>query len=262
MTLLPVRRLLAGCLVALLGALPAGAPAHAGAGEVTVFAAASLKNALDEIAAEWTRETGLTAVMALAGSSVLARQIRHGAPADVFISANPRWMDALEADGLIRPETRTDLVGNALVLVAHGRTADPVHIAPGFNLPGLLGGGRLAMALVDAVPAGMYGQAALRHLGVWTAVAGHVAQADNVRAALALVATGEAPMGIVYATDAAAEDSVAVVGTFPAESHPAIVYPVAAVSGRANPLTPRFLAFLRGEAAAAAFRRQGFRVAP
>ena len=240
---------------------PGPAAAGSGADGITVFAAASLKNAMDEISAGFERKTGHAVFVSLAGSSALARQIRHGAPADIFISANPGWMDALEREGLIDPASRFDLLGNALVLIAHGRGASPVDIAPGMDIAGLLGEGRLAMTLVDAVPAGIYGRAALESLGVWEAVAPKVAQADNVRAALALVSSGEAPFGIVYATDAAADDNAAIVGAFPADIHPPIVYPAAALAASRNPLNARFLAWLRGPAARKAFERQGFTVA-
>ena len=236
----------------LLAALPAMA------GDVTVFAAASLKTALEEVADGYRRDSGAGVTLALAGSSALARQIEHGAPADVFISASPDWMDHLETAGRLDPATRRDLLGNRLVLIAHGPAA-PVEIGPDFDLPALLGDGRLAMALVDAVPAGIYGKAALSSLGLWEAVRSQVAQADNVRAALALVASGEAPLGIVYATDAAAEPRVSVVGTFPDGSHPPILYPVAAVAGRAAQAAP-FLAHLAGAEARAVFARHGFRV--
>lgn len=226
--------------------------------DITVFAAASLKTALDRIAAGWKAETGNTAVISYAGSSQLARQIEEGAPADLFVSADEAWMDALQKGGLIQPGSRGDLLGNALVLVAPKGTA-PVAIAKGFDLAGLLGENRLAMALVDSVPAGKYGKAALTSLGVWGAVAPKVAQADNVRAALALVATGEAPYGIVYATDAAAESRVAVVGTFPEDSHPPIIYPAALTSG-AKPAAADFLSYLKGPKARAAFEGQGFTV--
>ncbi len=251
------RRRLFGLALGLATGLGAAGPGF-GAEGITVFAAASLKNAMDEIAAGFRRETGHAAAMSLAGSSALARQIRHGAPADIFISANPGWMDALEREGLIDPASRFDLLGNVLVLIAHGRGAPPVRIAPGLDIAALLGRGRLAMTLVNAVPAGIYGKAALQWLGVWEAVAPRAAQADNVRAALALVASGEAPLGIVYATDAAADDNVTVLGTFPANAHPPIVYPAAAVAASRNPLNPRFLAWLRGPVARQAFERQGF----
>ena len=253
----PLRRRLIGLAAGLAFGLGLVRPGL-GADALTVFAAASLKNAMDEIAAAFERETGHAATMSLAGSSALARQIRHGAPADIFISANPDWMDVLEQDGLIDPESRFDLLGNSIVLIAHGRDARAVEIGPGADIAGMLGEGRLAMTFVDAVPAGIYGKAALESLGVWEAVAPKAAQADNVRAALALVSSGEAPLGIVYATDAAADDNVTVVGAFPAGSHPPIVYPAAAVAASRNPLNARFLAWLRGPAARAAFERQGF----
>lgn len=245
------------CALALAG-LAAFGPSPALGDEITVFAAASMKNAMDEIAGAWREATGHGAAVSLAGSSELARQIEHGAPADVFISASSDWMDRLEAKGLIDPESRFDLLSNSLVLIAHGPAAAPVEIAPGFDLAGMLGEERLAMALVDAVPAGIYGKAALESLGVWDEVAPKVAQADNVRAALAFVATGEAAFGIVYATDAVAEADVSVVATFPADRHPPIVYPAAAVAASGNPLGGAFLDFLRGAHARAGFERQGF----
>ena len=230
----------------------------AGAERITVFAAASMANAMADIEDGFEAATGHDVTVSLAGSSALARQIQRGAPADVFISANPGWMDTLEADGLVAGGARFDLVSNAIVLIASGTTAAPVEIGPELDLAGLLGEGRLAMALVDAVPAGIYGKAALERLRLWDDVAPRVAQADNVRAALAFVATGEAPYGIVYATDAAAEDDVTVVGTFPKGTHPPIVYPVAALAGSDTPQTASFLDFLRGPEARAAFERQGF----
>ena len=201
--------------------------------DLLVFAAASLKNALDAVAAGWAEESGNTATISYAASSALAKQIEEGAPADVFFSADLAWMDYLEERDLIDPATRTSLLGNRIVLVG-GPDAAPIDIAPGFDLAGALGGGKLAMANVDSVPAGKYGKAALESLGVWESVAGDVAQADNVRAALSLVALGEAPLGIVYATDANAEDNVTVVGTFPDDTHPPIVYPVARTASSAG----------------------------
>ena len=228
------------------------------AGQITVFAAASLKNAMDELAQKWQAETGNRLVVSLAGSSALARQIEAGAPADVFISANTGWMDRLEKDNLILPESRFDLLHNSLVLIASGKDAAKVEIGKGFDLAHRLGDGRLAMALVDAVPAGMYGKAALKSLGIWDKIAPKVAQVDNVRAALALVATGETPYGIVYATDAVADPRVTAVATFPADSHPPITYPVAIIRDSQNPLDKTFLQFLTSDAARAAFERQGF----
>ncbi|MCB1477448.1 MAG: molybdate ABC transporter substrate-binding protein [Rhodobiaceae bacterium] len=255
--MLTLRRCLICLVICVVVAL---SPHKARADEIVVFAAASLKEAMDEISAGFAKETGHSAIISLAGSSALARQIQQGAPADIFISANAAWMDVLEKDGLIDPASRFDLLNNSLVLVAHGRDADPVDIAPGMDLAGILGDGRLAMALVDAVPAGIYGKAALQSLGIWEQVAPKVAQADNVRAALALVSAGEAPMGIVYMTDAIADENVSVAGTFPAGTHPPIVYPAAAVAESDNPLTARFLEYLKGAAARAAFQSRGFAV--
>jgi molybdate transport system substrate-binding protein len=235
-------------------------PGAAAAEQVTVFAAASLTNAMAEIEDRFEAATGHDLVVSLAGSSALARQIQQGAPADVFVSANAAWMDALEADGLIEPGTRSDLLGNRLVLIAHGTEAPPVILDGETDFPALLAGGRLAMALVEAVPAGIYGKAALESLGQWAAVAPQVAQTDNVRAALALVSAGEAPYGIVYASDAVADAGVTVVGTFPADSHPPIVYPVAAITDQLDPATATFLTFLHDPLARAAFERQGFEV--
>lgn len=222
-----------------------------------MFAAASLKTSLDAIAAEWRRETGKRATISYAASSVLARQIENGAPADLFISADLDWMDYLQDRKLIEPKTRTDLLGNSLVLVAPANSATSIPITAGFPLAALLGNGRLAMADPGAVPAGRYGKAALTALGVWPAVAGRIAAAENVRAALVLVARGEAPLGIVYKTDVAAEPGVRIVGTFPADSHRPIVYPMA-LTMTASPDTLAFGAYLRGPAARALFEAQGF----
>jgi len=230
------------------------------AAQITVFAAASLKTALDEVAQGYAAATGDRAVMSFAGSSQLARQIEQGAPADVFISANEDWMDRLAERGAIDPASRSDLLGNGLVLVAPADRAAPVDLAAPSQVLDRLGEGRLAMALVDAVPAGIYGKAALTHLGLWPALAPHVAQADNVRAALALVSAGEAPLGVVYRTDAAADPGVAVVATFPPDSHPPIRYPAAAVTAGDVPSARRFLTYLRGPGARAAFARQGFAI--
>ncbi|MGX1495673.1 molybdate transport system substrate-binding protein [Labrenzia sp. MBR-25] len=248
-----LRSLTAAAFLASLPVLPTAAAAD----EITVFAAASLADALNEIEQHFEAATGHDLVISLAGSSALARQIQQGAPADIFISANPDWMDVLEKDGLLEPGSRFDLLNNALVLIAHGREAQPLDMAD-LDLAGLLGDNRLAMALVDAVPAGIYGKAALQSLGLWDAAEPRIAQSDNVRSALALVATGEAPYGIVYATDAVAEDNVTVVGTFPADSHPPIVYPVADLANRDVPAEAEFLAYLQGPDAREAFERQGF----
>lgn len=248
-----------GCALTLPGALMAE--------QITVFAAASLGTAMTDVEAGFEAATGHDLVVSVAGSSALARQIQQGAPADIFISASPDWMDALQADGLLEDGTRFDLLRNTLVLIAHGAgavstttTGPGPEITNDFDLSGRLGQGRLAMALVDAVPAGIYGKAALEHLRLWEDVSAQVAQSDNVRSALALVALGEAPYGIVYLTDAAAEDRVHVVGHFGPETHPPIVYPVADIANRNTLAEAAFLAYLRGPDARAAFMRQGFDV--
>lgn len=236
-------------------------PRAAAAEEIVVFAAASLKNALDEISGSWTANSGNKVTISFAGSSSLAKQIQQGAPADIFISANVKWMDVLQQDDRIDVTSRRVLLGNRIVLVAHGKNAPLVDIKNGFDLAGLLKDGKLAMAMVDSVPAGIYGKAALTSLGVWDNVAGQVAQSDNVRTALALVARGEAPYGIVYATDAAASDNVSVVGTFPERSHPPIVYPVAVVADSKKKATASgFLNYLTSSEAKQVFEREGFTV--
>lgn len=250
---MPVRRAIAAAAVLFAAAAPATAE------RLTVFAAASLTDAMAAVEAGFEAATGHEVAVSLAGSSALARQIEAGAPADVFISANPGWMDELEAAGRLAPGTRVDLLRNRLVLIAHGSGAAPVEMSPEFDLAGRLDGGRLAMALVEAVPAGIYGKAALQSLGLWQELAPRVAQADNVRAALALVATGAAPYGIVYATDARAEDDVTAIATFPAETHPPILYPAAAIAGAEGPAAA-FLDYLAGAEARAAFEAEGFAV--
>ncbi|WP_374630196.1 molybdate ABC transporter substrate-binding protein [Pannonibacter indicus] len=227
--------------------------------EVTVFAAASLKTALDRIVAEYQAGGGASVVVSYAGSSALAKQIEQGAPADIFISASTDWMDTLDKAGLIKAGSRSDLLGNTLVLVAHGGDAPKVEITSALDLSGMIGDGKLAMALVDSVPAGVYGKAALTSLGLWASVEPKVAQSDNVRAALALVATGEAPFGIVYSTDAAADEKVSIVGTFPQGSHAPIVYP-AGLTAQARDGAEAFLTYLKGEKASAVFEAEGFTV--
>lgn len=230
-----------------LGVVLAGtafAPAQA-AEKVTVFAAASLKNALDAINGEWLKQTGKEAIVSYAASSALAKQIEQGAPADVFISADLAWMDYLADKKLIKADTRSNLLGNRIVLVSGKSDAPAVEIEPGLDLAGLLGDGRLAMGAVDSVPAGKYGKAALEKLGLWPNVAGKVAGAESVRAALLLVSRGEAPYGIVYRTDAAADANVKVVGTFPEDSHPPIIYPVAITADSRNADAAAYLEFVR-----------------
>lgn len=249
------RRLALASVLAATLAMPASAEE-----EVVVFAAASLKTALDAVAAEFEAETGHDVTVSYAGSGQLAKQIIQGAPADIFISAAENWMDEVERAGLVVAGTRADLLGNQLVLIAHGKGAAPVEIAAGFDLAGMLGDGRLSMAMVEAVPAGQYGKAALESLGIWASVEGSVAQSENVRAALALVSAGEAPFGIVYASDAVADDNVTVVGRFPAESHAPIVYPAALLTEAADAADRAFLEALSGDGADAIFAAQGFAI--
>lgn len=251
---------------ALLAALAAAAflatsmPSSFAADRVLVFAAASLKTALDAVNTVCTADTGEAATISYAASSALARQIEEGAPADVFISADLDWMNYLSRKNLIRADTERQLLGNAIVLVAPAASTVETVIAPGFDLAGLLGDGKLAMANVDAVPAGKYGKAALESLGVWPSVERHVAQAENVRAALALVSTGEAPLGIVYRTDATAEPKVRIVATFPETSHPPIIYPMAQTIDSSHDGTTAFLKCLQSAKARALFEAQGFAV--
>jgi len=233
-------------------------PVQARADDVLVFAAASLKTALDQVAEDWRERTGKAVTVSYAGSSSLARQIEQGAPADIFISASVDWMDHLQSAEMIRAETRKNLLGNRLVLIAHGREAAQMELGVDTDLAGLLGDERLAMALVDSVPAGVYGKAALTSLGLWDTVSAKVAQTDNVRAALALVSSGEAPFGIVYASDAVADDNVSVVAVFPEETHVPIIYPAAILATSAAPDTDEFFDALSGAAAAKIFKGQGF----
>jgi molybdate transport system substrate-binding protein len=230
-------------------------------GGMVVFAAASLKNALDEIAATWARDTGKPAPrISYAASSALARQMEQGAPADLFISADLDWMDYAAGKNLIRPDTRFNLLGNKIVLIAPRDSRTTTLALTGGDLAKALAGGKLSMGNVDAVPAGKYGKAALEKLGAWTTVKDSIAQAENVRAALVLVARGEAPLGIVYGTDAAAEPGVKIVATFPADSHPPITYPAALARESKNVDAKNFLEFLRSAKARAVFEKQGFTV--
>lgn len=244
-------------LAALIAATLSG-PARAE--EVVVFAAASLKTALDAVAAEFQASTGHKVTISYAGSNQLAKQIIEGAPADIFLSAAVNWMEAVEQEGLVAAGQRRDLWGNDLVLIAHGTGASPVEIGPELDLAGLLGAGRLSMAMVEAVPAGQYGKEALNRLGLWAGIEPLVAQSENVRAALVLVATGEAPYGIVYATDAVAGDNVTVVGRFPAASHAPIIYPAALLTGAVDAADAAFFRALSEDAADAIFAAQGFKI--
>jgi molybdate transport system substrate-binding protein len=226
---------------------------------LVVFAAASLKNVLDPIAADFQTTTGTRVLVSYGASSALARQIEQGAPADLFISADLDWMDYLQDRNLIRRDTQRSLLGNRIVLVAPAGMARDIDLKPG-ALAAALAGGRLATANVASVPAGKYGKAALEHLGLWTEVAGRLAEAENVRAALTFVARGETPLGIVYETDARVEPRVGIVARFPHTSHPPVVYPTAVTRASRNAAAATFLQTLRSPASAAIFAAEGFSV--
>jgi molybdate transport system substrate-binding protein len=256
-----MRRLWVAAAVA-IGLTLAGLPIEPARGaDLTVFAAASLKEALDEQVSRFEAETGGKIVVSYGGSNALAKQIEAGAPADVFVSADTDWIDYLGQRNLLRPGTRIDLLRNRLVLIAPAETRASLPIAPGFALAAALGTGRLATANPDSVPAGKYAKAALTALGVWATVESRLARTDNVRAALVLVARGEAPFGIVYATDALAEAKVRIVDTFPEQTHPPIVYPLAIVASSRSPSAQRFVDNLRSPAARAIWVRHGFGMA-
>jgi molybdate transport system substrate-binding protein len=227
---------------------------------ITVFAAASMKNALDDVDNAFTKQSGIKVVASYAASSALMKQIEQGAPADVFLSADIDWMDYGAKRNLVQNDSRTNLLGNRLVLIApkDSKIGD-VNIVPGFDLAGLAGNGRIATGDVRAVPAGLYAKAALEKLGVWATVEPKMAMAENVRAALVLVARGEAPLGIVYETDVKIDPGVKIVGIFPEDSHPPIIYPVA-LTKDAKPDAAQYLAFLHTQTARTAFERYGFSV--
>jgi molybdate transport system substrate-binding protein len=233
--------------------------AFADAGKTLVFAAASLTDVLTAIGKDYEAKTGKKVVLSFASSSVLARQIEASAGGDIFVSADEEWMDYLAARGLIKPESRADLLGNELVLVAPASSTLTLPIARNFPLLAALGGGRLAIGDPDSVPAGKYGRSALTSLGVWGAVVDHLAQAENVRVALAYVARGETPLGIVYKTDALAQKKVRIIGTFPEASHPPIAYPIA-LTKTAGPEAAAFLDFLHTAKAKEIFTEAGFLV--
>jgi len=248
-------------LMAAAGLIAAALPfSHALAQQksVTVFAAASMKNALDDIDAAFTKQTGIKVVASYDGSSALMKQIEAGAPADVFVSADLKWMDYGSQKKLIKDDTRVDLLGNVLVLIApKDSKIDHVAIGPGFDLAKLAGDGKVATGDVKAVPVGIYAQAALEKLGAWKAVEPKMVMTANVRAALALVARGDAPLGIVYATDAKVEPAVKVIGMFHVDSQDLVIYPVAATT-TAKPDALAYLAFLRSGAAKSIFEDYGF----
>lgn len=244
---------LASLLLAAFLALPALADT------VTVFAAASLKEALDANAKDFEARTGHKVVVSYAASNALAKQIENGAPADLFISADTDWIDYVEKKDLVVPGSRRNLLGNDLVLIAPAGKPTLAKLAPGVNLAGALGDGRIALANPDAVPAGKYAKAAFIHLKAWEPIANKVASADNVRAALALVARGEARLGVVYRTDALAEKNVRILEAFPAASHPPIVYPVVTLRRATTPAAAAFSTWLGSPEAMATFEKHGFR---
>jgi molybdate transport system substrate-binding protein len=238
--------------------IAAGLPASAQDKSITVFAAASMKNAVDDIDAAFSKQTGIKVVASYAATSALVKQIEQGAPADVFASADTEWMDYAAQKKLIKDDTRVNLLGNRLVLIApKDSKIDNVGIRPGFDLAKLAGDGRIVTGDIRAVPVGKYAKAALESLGAWTAAERKFAMVENVRAALLLVARGEAVLGIVYETDAKVEPGVKIVGHFPPASHPDIVYPVA-LTASAKPEAAQYLTFLRSQDAKAVFERYGF----
>jgi molybdate transport system substrate-binding protein len=256
-----MRLLKNSALLFVLSLCVAVASSAAIAATVTVFAAASLKEAMDEQARQFEAKTGDKVVVSYAGSNVLAKQIEAGAPADLFISADLDWMDYVDQHKLLAPDTRFNLLRNVLVLVAPTSSTSTLKIAPNFGLVSALGSDKLAMANPDSVPAGKYGKSALENLGVWAAVESHVARADNVRAALALVSRQEAPFGIVYKTDALADKGVRIVDTFPANSYPPVIYPVAIVATGTGTSPKALLDYLRTAPAAAVWEKYGFDIA-
>jgi len=235
-------------------------PASAQGQKLIIFAAASLKDALDEVNVAYQHENSQETATSYAASSTLAKQIEAAAPADVCISADLDWMDYLAKRNLIKPETRANLLGNRLVLIAPVNSPLNLAIGPNFSLAQALGNGRLAIADPNGVPAGRYGKAALESLGVWSTIADRLAPAENVRAALALVARGETPLGIVYQTDAASDKAVKIVGIFPQDTHPPIIYPIAVVVSSTNPAALGYLAYLKSRAARPTFEKHGFTV--
>ena len=255
------RRLVLAALASF--ALAVGAhPARAADEGVLVFAAASLKNALDDVIAAYAKHDKTKVTASYAASSALAKQIEQGAPAQIFMSADLDWMDYLAQRQLIVDGSRKNLLGNSLVLVARKDSKQgEVEIGKGFDLASLLGDGRLAVGTIQSVPAGKYAKAALESLGSWAGVENKLAQAENVRAALALVAQGEAPLGIGYKTDVASDPKLKIVGTFPADSHPPIIYPVALTKvGGDSKEAAEFLKFLSSSTAKDAFEKQGFQL--
>ncbi len=260
MAIVTRRSLILGILLG-LALLTQGAAAQTPS-RLIVFAAASMQTALDAIAPLFAKQSGMTPAISYGSSGILAKQIEHGAPAAVFISADVKWMNELEAKKLLEPGTRRDLLGNSLVLIEPADARLQLKIAPGFDLAGAAGDGRIAVCTVESCPAGIYAKEALQKLGVWEAVQPKLAQGSNVRDALNLVARGEAKLGIVYFTDAKAEPRVRVVDVFPAASHSPIIYPAAIIAGSNNPAAAAFLDFLATPAAVTVLQNQGFAILP
>jgi molybdate transport system substrate-binding protein len=244
------------CVVASFAAASVSVAAEAGK-TVLVFGAASLTDVLDELGAAFTAQTQVQVKSSLAASSALAKQIEAGAPADVFFSADLEWMDYLQQRNLLRPGSRHDVVLNRLVLIAPADSKISLKIGPGFGLLKALGDGKLATGDPDSVPVGKYAHTALEKLGVWDSVSSRIVRAENVRSALAFVARGEAPLGIVYRTDALAEKRVRIVDVFPEDTHPPVTYPVALTKG-ASPEAQRFEDFVTSAAAKPIFLKYGF----
>ena len=259
MKLCPLLRSFSALLLIAVSLAPTAARAQDDAG-LTVFAAASLKEALDEAAAAYRKQTGVPVRVSYAASSALARQIEQGAPADVFFSADLEWMDYLQQRNRLDVATRRSLLGNRLVLIAPRASKAQVDLKRPATLLAALGDGRLAVGQTRTVPAGKYAKASLESLSLWNGVRPRLAESESVRAALMLVARGETPLGIVYASDAKAEPGVRVVATFPEDSHPPIVYPVAALRGARAAQAARFLQWLASPAADALFTKRGFTV--
>lgn len=255
-----MKNVLATCAIVIMAMAVSVETTTAAEPEVVVFAAASTTNAVTEIGDMYAaRELGQVK-LSFASSSTLAKQIESGAPADVYLSANKKWMDYLEEKNLLVTGSRADILGNRIVLIVPAESAvESIEITPGFSLTGYLGeDGRLSMGDPEHVPAGMYGKQALENLGAWNDISGRTAPMKDVRAALVLVERAEAPVGLVYATDAAISKKVRVVGTFPIESHPPIVYPVAAVTGGKSDAAGKFIDFLKTPDARAIFAKYGF----
>ena len=253
---------LAAIVASVVLALSAAFASSAATGtDVTVFAAASLKEALDELARQFAANTGNKVIVSYGASNALAKQIDAAAPADIFISADLDWMDYVGQRNLIAPGMRFNLLRNTLVLIAPSSSKATLKIAPGFGLAAALGTEKLAMANPDSVPAGRYGKSALEKLGVWASIERQVARGENVRAALALVSRGEAPFGIVYSTDALSDKGVKIVDTFPADSYPPIVYPAALLVTGKSPAAKPLLDYLRSAPARSVWEKHGFGMA-